>query len=84
MFWKRWKSCNNALDILIGSFSGEWEEIIDCLRRFQISTEEIIISGGNESMMPKKIDDMLFPQGWAEMRIVKFASVCVDDIICAF
>ncbi|MDY2939331.1 MAG: BglII/BstYI family type II restriction endonuclease [Fusicatenibacter sp.] len=61
--------CNNALDILIGSFSGEWAELINCLRCFQISKEEIIISGGNKSMMPKKIDDMLFPQGWAEMRI---------------
>ena len=37
--------CNNALDILMGSFPDEWGELIDCLRRFQISTEEIIKNG---------------------------------------
>lgn len=62
--------CNNGLDILIGSFPDEWGELIDCLRRFQISTEEIIKNGGNKSKMPEKIDEILFPQGWAEMKIL--------------
>lgn len=60
---------NNALDILIGSFPEEWDEIKECLREFEIETTELLMKGGNKSNIPKKIDALLFPRDWKEMKI---------------
>ena len=34
-----------------------------------ISIEDIMKAGGNESPVPKRIDDLLYPNGWREIRI---------------
>ncbi len=59
----------HALEILNGSFTEEWNEIQDCLRRLNLSVEDIKKEGGNESPIPKKFDDVLYPYGWREIRI---------------
>lgn len=59
----------HALEILRESFSVEWEELQECLRRFNLTTEDILQAGGNESPIPKKFDDVLYPYGWREIRI---------------
>ncbi|MCD8096548.1 MAG: restriction endonuclease [Lachnospiraceae bacterium] len=59
----------HALEILNGSFPEEWNEIQDCLRRLKLSVEDIKKEGGNESPIPKKFDDVLYPYGWREIRI---------------
>ena len=59
----------HALEILTESFPEEWSEIIDCLRKLSISKEDILKAGGNESPIPKKFDDILYPYGWREIRI---------------
>ncbi len=59
----------HALEILHESFPKEWEEIQDCLRRIRLTVADICRAGGNESPIPKKFDDILYPYGWKEIRI---------------
>ncbi|MCI9483776.1 MAG: restriction endonuclease [Clostridiaceae bacterium] len=62
-------NCGHALEILHESFSEEWLELQECLRRFQLTPNDIIKAGGNESPIPKKFDQVLYPLGWREIRI---------------
>lgn len=59
----------HALEILHESFYEEWNEVQDALREFKLSIADIIQAGGNESPIPKKIDNVLYPYGWREIRI---------------
>ncbi len=59
----------HALEILNEAFPVEWNELQDCLERLVIYTDDIKASGGNETAIPKKFDDVLYPLGWREIRI---------------
>lgn len=59
----------HALEILTQAFPEEWEDLKNCLRSLSISTEDLRKEGGNESPIPKKFDDLLYPKGWREIRI---------------
>lgn len=60
---------NSAVEILTQSHSEEFFDIIQALERFQITTEDIITPGGNESSVPKKLSALLRPLGWKELEI---------------
>lgn len=60
---------NHALEIITQAFPERWTEIVDCLRRLEITTDDLRESGGNETNIPKKFDDVLYPYGWREIRI---------------
>ena len=62
-------SYGHALEILHDAFPNEWEELQVCLRQLQLSLDDIRQAGGNESPIPKKFDDDLYPYGWREIRI---------------
>lgn len=59
----------HALEILATAYPDEWNEIQEALKKFHISFSDITAKGGNESGMPKKVDDVLYPYGWREIRI---------------
>ena len=59
----------HALEILHESFYEEWKEIQEALRKLKLSVEDITKAGGNESPIPKKFDDVLYPLDWREIRI---------------
>lgn len=59
----------HALEILHESFPEEWNEIQQSLRQLELSLMDIRKAGGNESPIPKKFDDVLYPLGWREIRI---------------
>lgn len=59
----------HALEILYNAFPTEWRELQDCLRKLQLTLGDIRKAGGNESPIPKKFDDVLYPYGWREIRI---------------
>lgn len=63
------QSYGHALEILSEAFPTEWNEIQDCLERLSISVEELKAAGGNETAIPKKFDEVLYPLGWREIRI---------------
>lgn len=62
-------SYGHAINILHESFPEEWEEIIECLEKLNLSLADVKKAGGNESPIPKKFDDVLYPYGWREIRI---------------
>ncbi len=59
----------HALEILNEAFPKEWCEIQDSLDRLSISIDDLKAAGGNETAIPKKFDDVLYPLGWREIRI---------------
>ena len=59
----------HALEILHNAFFEEWAEVQASLAALRISIDDILKAGGNESPMPKKFDDVLYPFGWREIRI---------------
>jgi len=60
---------NHAVEILTQAYPGEFQEIIDMLEGFYIDLDDILQGGGSKSLIPKKIDRCLFPQGWAETQL---------------
>ncbi len=59
----------HALEILHDAFPLEWAELKICLQKLRLTLEDIRKAGGNESPIPKKFDDILYPLGWREIRI---------------
>lgn len=59
----------HALEILNEAFPVEWSEIQNCLDQLLISIDDLKAAGGNETAIPKKFDDVLYPLGWREIRI---------------
>lgn len=59
----------HALEILQDAFPKEWKEVQDSLEKLTISIEDLQTAGGNETAIPKKFDDILYPLGWREIRI---------------
>ena len=59
----------HALEILHESFPEEWQEIQHALRQLKLTSTDVLEAGGNESPIPKKFDDVLYPYGWREIRI---------------
>lgn len=63
------QSYGHALEILSEAFPTEWNELQDALEQLSISIEDIKAAGGNETAIPKKFDEILYPLGWREIRI---------------
>ena len=63
------RNYGHALEILSEAFPDEWNDIQDCLVALSISVDELTAAGGNETAIPKKFDDVLYPRGWKEIRI---------------
>lgn len=61
-------SYGHALEILHDAFPEEWRELQECLRKLKLTIADIKKAGGNESPIPKKFDDVLYPYGWREIR----------------
>ncbi len=59
----------HALTILHNDFEEEWREIQETLDKLRLTHDDILQAGGNESPIPKKFDDVLYPYGWREIRI---------------
>lgn len=60
---------NHAVEILTQAFPEEWNDILDCLHSLDITTDDLREAGGNETNIPKKFDNVLYPRGWREIRI---------------
>lgn len=60
---------NHAGEILVQAFDSEFKEILQTLEKLRISVADLRTDGGNESPIPKKFDEVLYPYGWREIRI---------------
>lgn len=59
----------HALEILSEAFPDEWSEIQEALQKLVITVDDLRAAGGNETAIPKKFDDVLYPLGWREIKI---------------
>ena len=59
----------HAIEILTNTHPSEWNDLLEALDSFELTTLEITTAGGNKSPIPKKFDEILFPKGWKEVRI---------------
>ena len=60
---------NHAVEILANSFPVEWDDLVNALRNLHITKEELIMAGGSESPIPPKLNAILDPLGWKEIKI---------------
>lgn len=54
----------HACAILAADFPTELQDIVDCLRQFQLLRSEIEAGGGGKSKIAKRFDDSLAARGW--------------------
>ena len=59
----------HALEILTQACTEEWNDLLECFRNLSIDIADVMKAGGNESPIPKRIDDLLYPKDWREVRI---------------
>jgi CRISPR-associated protein Csd2 len=62
-------SHRRAAEILATAHPEALAEILDALRRFELTTADILKGGGNESDIPKRFRSLLGPSGWVETRL---------------
>ena len=60
---KEWR---NATGILTTAHPGPWQDIIEVLRGFTLLRSEIEVSGGNRSLISRRIDGAFYGKGWVE------------------
>lgn len=58
----------HALEIL-AQMPEEFGDILACLDNLSLSRADVLKAGGNETPIPKKFDDELYPRGWREIKI---------------
>jgi CRISPR-associated protein Csd2 len=70
---------HHAMVILHKEYPNEFNEIVDALRSYTYTRDDIIKPGGNESDFPKNFSALLHPLGWEERQLrIKFVSETED------
>ena len=46
---------NHAIEIITQAFPKEWSDVVECLRKLDITTDDLREDGGNETKIPKKL-----------------------------
>jgi len=60
---KEWR---NAAGVLAPACPDEWRDIQDVLRSFRLLKSEILVGGGNRSLISRRIDGAFYAKGWLE------------------
>ncbi len=71
---KEWR---NATGVLSTACPNEWQEVQDVLRDFRLLKSEIVVGGGNRSLISQRIDEALYSRGWKEKDFA--TSITVDE-----
>lgn len=70
---KEWR---NATGILATACPEEWRDVQEVLRSFRLMKSEVIVGGGNRSLISRRIDEALYARGWQEKAFA--TSILVD------
>lgn len=71
---KEWR---NAAGVLATSCPAEWQDIQDVLRGFRLMKSEILVGGGNRSLISRRIDGAFYARNWVEKGFA--TSITVDE-----
>lgn len=69
----------NAAGVLVTAKPSEWKDVMGCLRAFRFNTQEIVVGGGNRSVLSRKFDKYLADLGWKETQF--HTSIKVDESV---
>lgn len=67
----------HAAAILACEFPTIFAELCAALREFRFAQNDIVVGGGNESRIPKRLSSILRPLGWVESKLR--ARILVDE-----
>jgi hypothetical protein len=67
----------NATGVLATACAQEWLEIQAVLREFRLLRSEIVVGGGNRSLISRRIDGAFYRRGWSEKSFG--TAVRIDD-----
>ncbi len=71
---KEWR---NAAGVLHTACPAEWQDVQDVLREFRLLKSEVLVGGGNRSLISRRVDDALYQRGWQEKGFA--TSITVDE-----
>ena len=71
---KEWR---NAAGVLATTCPAEWQDILDVLRGFRLLRSEVVVGGGNRSLISRRIDGAFYARGWNEKGFT--TAVIVDN-----
>lgn len=71
---KEWR---NAAGVLTTACPQEWTDLLDVLRGFKLLRSEVVVGGGNRSLISRRIDGAFYKKGWKETGFK--TAVVVDD-----
>lgn len=69
---KEWR---NATGVLATACASEWKDVQAVLREFRLYKSEILVGGGNRSLISRRIDEALYKRGWKEKGFATSISV---------
>ncbi len=70
---KEWR---NATGVLANACPAEWADVQEVLRELRLYKSEILVGGGNRSLISRRIDEALYKRGWQERGFA--TSIIVD------
>lgn len=70
---KEWR---NATGVLATACSEEWKDVQEVLRGFRLMKSEVLVGGGNRSLISRRVDEALYARGWQEKSFQ--TSILVD------
>ena len=71
---KEWR---NAAGVLTTACPDEWRDVQEVLRGFRLLKTEILVGGGNRSLISRRIDGAFYARGWQEKGFA--TSITVDE-----
>jgi hypothetical protein len=71
---KEWR---NATGVLATACPEQWSDIQAVLRGFRLLKSEVIVGGGNRSLISRRIDEAFYARGWQEKGFA--TAITVDD-----
>lgn len=71
---KEWR---NATGVLKTACPSEWRDVLAVLREFRLLRSEILVGGGNRSLISRRIDGAFYQRGWLEKGFK--TEINVDD-----
>ena len=71
---KEWR---NATGVLCTACPDEWRDVQEVLRAFKLMKSEVMVGGGNRSLISRRVDEGLYTRGWQEKPFQ--TSIVVDE-----
>ncbi|HEV7456358.1 MAG TPA: BglII/BstYI family type II restriction endonuclease [Roseococcus sp.] len=60
---KEWR---NAAGVLTTACPDEWQDLLMVLREFRLLRSEVVVGGGNRSLISRRLDGAFYARGWTE------------------